>query len=519
MKLPIERVDRDRFIGVDDLRPMDMSKRLHVIACGVGLGKSSLVLDAKRGFMGYLRENVGDNLTAEDVVFLTPRRILRDNPGVFMRQFDVDTIQGYAQSVMGREEGKRRFPRVVVIDEVHLLFRECEFCDEMGTLLDEIEHGRGGTVWVGLTATPSVLDWLGNGLSFEYLTNGTMVKYGIDRITVAHGNGLARFAEVLFRDEPPSGDRKAWVQVSDKNEGVKLRDWLIDQGVSAVFVCSKGNDKGKECDERAYGWLANPSAEGFPPDVDAIVTTSVTEVGITVREPALRTVVVDSIYPDTIIQVCGRFRGDIGHLCVLNRYTIRDIQRKKDAFEKSAGVVESVSNNSLPQERGNVLLSLLGLLFDKDKGTQRTVVRSLDGIHYSVNYRLRDLYSYQMACARSACSYGEDSKAVEYYKGMFDCYGGDRNIEFVDIRRKAPSESEIIDRIKEIDLSAFCGRLTSEKSKEMVGVIDVRDKNGRTLGINAISKYLPYAGYSLSDWHKANGSWYRMLEKSLDVSD
>ena len=37
-----------------------------------------------------------------DVVLLTPRQILKNNPGVFARQFEVDTIQGYIQSVMGR---------------------------------------------------------------------------------------------------------------------------------------------------------------------------------------------------------------------------------------------------------------------------------------------------------------------------------------------------------------------------------------------------------------------------------
>ena len=59
MKLPIEKVERDRYIDVDDLKPMNLSKRLHVIPFDVGLGKSVLVLDAKHGFMDYLKANVG----------------------------------------------------------------------------------------------------------------------------------------------------------------------------------------------------------------------------------------------------------------------------------------------------------------------------------------------------------------------------------------------------------------------------------------------------------------------------
>lgn len=517
MTLPIERVDRNRFIGVDDLKPMDLSKRLHVIACGVGLGKSTLVLDAKHGFMDYLRANVGGQIAVDDVVFLTPRRILKDNPGVFASQFRVDTVQGYVKRLA---DGREELPRVAIIDEVHLLFAECEFCDEMGTLLDEVEHGHRGTVWVGLTATPNVLDWLGRGLSFEYLTSKLMAKYRLGRVTVAHGNTLMRFAEdVVFRDALPSGDNRSWIYVSNKKDGARLRDWLIGQGVRAAFVCSKGNDRDKECDERAYGWLASPGTKGFPPDVDAIVTTSVTEVGITVREPSLKTVVVDSIYPDTIVQVCGRFRGDIERLCVLNRYTVNDIQRKLDRFDGFACAVESISNNLIPQEKDGSLSMLLGERFGfaEDDGTApKVVVRSLDGIHYSVNYRLKDLYSYRMMCSRSACSYGEDSKAVEYYRMMFDCYCGERDIEFVDIRPKTLVESEIIDRINKVDLDSLCGELTAREVRDVFMAIGLKDKNGRTLGVNAVSKRIECLGYRLSDRHKIGGVWYRTLSRDAE---
>lgn len=521
MTLPIERVDRGRFIGVDDLNPMDLSKSLHVIACGVGLGKSTLVLDAKHGFMDYLRANVDGNLTADDVVFLTPRRILKDNPGVFASQFRVETVQGYVKRLA---DGREELPRVAIIDEVHLLFAECEFCDEMGTLLDEVEHGHSGTVWVGLTATPNVLDWLGRGLSFEYLTSKLMAKYRLGRVTVAHGNTLMRFAEdVVFRDALPSGDNRSWIYVSNKKDGARLRDWLIGQGVRAAFVCSKGNDRDKECDERAYGWLASPGTKGFPPDVDAIVTTSVTEVGITVREPSLKTVVVDSIYPDTIVQVCGRFRGDIERLCVLNRYTVNDIQRKLDRFDGFACAVESISNNLIPQEKDGSLSMLLGERFGfaEDDGTApKVVVRSLDGIHYSVNYRLKDLYSYRMMCSRSACSYGEDSQAVEYYRGLFDCYGGERDIEFVDIRSKALDGVSDTVRIAGVDLSGYLGRkLYRGQTNEVRKAIGIRNKNGELKRLQTLEASFLANGLSLKSGRDRRGRYVLIEQCPLPLYD
>ena len=159
---------------------------------------------------------------------------------------------------------------------------------------------------------------------------------------------------------------------------------------------------------------------------------------------------------------------------------------------------------------------LLSERFDsvkESKTTTKVVVKGIDGIHYSVNYRLRDLYSYQMACARSACSYGEDSKAVEYYKGMFDCYGGERNIEFIDVRSKALAESEIIDRIRSFGLDALCGELTTQEVRDISKAMGLKNKNGRTLGVNAMSKRIKRLGYSLSDRHKIGGIWYRTLSR------
>lgn len=521
MTLPIERVDKSRFIAVDDLKPMDLSKRLHVIACGVGLGKSTLVLDAKHGFTDYLRANVDGNLTADDVVFLTPRRILKDNPGVFASQFRVETVQGYIKRLAG---GREELPRVAIIDEVHLLFAECEFCDEMGTLLDEVEHGHRETVWVGLTATPNVLDWLGRGLSFEYVTDRVMVKYGIERITIAHGNTLMRFVEeVVFRDALPSGDNRVWIYVSNKKDGVELRDWLIGQGARAVFVCSKSNDKDKKCDERAYGWLADPRTEGFPPGIDAIVTTSVTEVGITVREQSLKTVVVDSIYPDAIVQVCGRFRGDIEHLCVLNRYAVKDIQRKLDRFERFAGVVEAISNNLIPQEKEGSISMLLGECFDcakEGKTASNAVVRSLDGIHYSVNHRLRDLFSYRMMCARSACSYGEDSQAVEYYRKMFDSYCGEQGIEFVDIRPKALDGVSDAVRIAGVDLGGYLGRkLYRGQTNDVRKAIGIRNKNGELKRLQTLEASFLANGLSLKSGRDRRGRYVLIEQCPLPLYD
>lgn len=513
MTLPIERVDKGRFIAVDDLKPMDLSKRLHVIACGVGLGKSTLVLDAKHGFMDYLRANVDGNLTADDVVFLTPRRILKDNPGVFVRQFDVDTIQGYVQSVMGKDGGDGVFPRVVIIDEVHLLVRESTFCRQMGTLMDAMEHCQRETVWIGLTATNDILEWLGEGLSVEYLTDRLMVKYQIGRTVVANGNSIRTLvADVVLRDADVSPDSKAWVYVESANEGMAIRKMLLEEGVKAAFVCSDANRNYGSSDKDVYRHIAERHA--MPDGLAVVVSTSVTEVGITVKDESLKTVVVDSVYPDTIVQVCGRFRNDLDSLYVLNRRKVADVKRTIAGYREAAKFSSNVMNGNY-EDRG----FMLGYLSRAVEGQGACVlIERVDG-SYVLNSRLEDLYSYWLACADAAGSYGR--RAEGYYRDALRCYcGGDGpHIEFTRTDRVSIREREVR-RISQADISAYLDvELDVGRQVELANLLGVKDPNhrGRVLGIKGLKGYLEDAGYLVGCSHMHKGRRCRVITRRQQV--
>ena len=167
---------------------------------------------------------------------------------------------------------------------------------EMGMLVS------GNAYVVFMTATPSRVEGLFNDLLHRIEASSAIVSYKV--LEDYYYSNLYR----AIRSIPPNSKTLVFMPfIKDMKLMVEYAEKI---GLKPVAIWSENNTKNKMTDYQITAKNHLVFQEEFPPDVDIVFINKASETGLNIRGH-VNNIIIHSQDEDTIIQVTGRYRGDV----------------------------------------------------------------------------------------------------------------------------------------------------------------------------------------------------------------
>jgi len=266
----------------------------YLIRSGTGSGKSHFVKNV-------LYEHCSNN--NKKILLLSNRNILKSQNEEDLGEEKIKTIKPqnyqYFESLVLNYDAdlsnlidKYDF---IVFDEFHYVHLDSQFNRNSDTMLEIIRNPPPDKILLILTATPDIL--------LKYYSFPKENIYNIptnyDYINKLFFYTKEQTPEAIIQNMPE--DEKA-IFFGDANQGFELRNKFED----AVFICAKGNDKYYNPSEMTP--VIKEIAERSMFSARLLCTTKVLDNGINLLDADLKTIIIDTLNPITLIQELGRRR-------------------------------------------------------------------------------------------------------------------------------------------------------------------------------------------------------------------
>lgn len=374
--------------GVVDVgKPADIYKDFMLITASCGRGKTTFALSIGNDSLlaqinrerkkQSLFEAVAD-ISPEQVLFLTSRKSIKQqqlrNKAVVQATADDYKIQKSFDFSENRNNKIRlttahQFgywirnneievaPQIIIVDEIHSIFSETIFCEDLRIVLEYIaEHSRE-IVKVGLTATPQfLLEYIEDDrFTFVIIDKDLGSKYKVKEISVQ----IRGSAETLLKQIKPqiSQKHKVIYYTQSATECYKL---ATEYGSRGAFLISDYNESKtangllladimREAGVKQY-ILEN---EALPADIDIIFINSACREGINIKDNAVKTIICEAVDLITIEQILGRIRKDLDRFMVVSNF--QNAERNRSNIQKAVDFLRAYDQAETEADRQIVM--------------------------------------------------------------------------------------------------------------------------------------------------------------------
>jgi len=183
----------------------------------------------------------------------------------------------------------------IVFDEFHYVHLDSQFNRNSDTMLEIIRNPSIDKILLILTATPDIL--------LKYYSfpkeNIYNISTNYDYINKLFFYSKEQTPEAIVQNMPE--DEKA-IYFGDASQGFALRNKFED----SVFICAKGNEKYYNPSEMIP--VVKEIAEKSMFSARLLCTTKVLDNGINLLDADIKTIIIDTLNPITLIQELGRRR-------------------------------------------------------------------------------------------------------------------------------------------------------------------------------------------------------------------
>ena len=206
---------------------------------------------------------------------------------------------------------EKMFP-IVVVDELHSLFLDTMFAEEsyyaIECLLNEFWEG---TIKIGLTATPELLfNYIDRDQDLFYALDDCILppKYNAEEVLYYNHTYLAKTLGTIT----PTVENKVLVYCPSAKSAIAF----AESRDNAAFLISKYSKytEAVEKQKELYDYIIQN--EKLPDDIYIIFMTSAYREGVEIKDPAVRTVIIDASDEITISQFIGRIRSNIDKVII-----------------------------------------------------------------------------------------------------------------------------------------------------------------------------------------------------------
>lgn len=280
-------------------------------------------------------------------------------------------------------------PRLLVLDEMHSIFAETVFADDLLYTLEFLKDYYNDMIKIGLTATPEFLfDYIQKEeeeMRFAVIDKDLGSKYKCDNIKALIGGS----AKTVLKQLNIDSNNKAIIYMQSATENYKAHKEFENAG----FIISKGNegkneegqyfvDVMKEEGTRDYV-LEN---EALPQNIDRLFINSASREGMNIQDDSVKYIICEAVDMITIQQVLGRVRGDMKQFIVVCNNRYKEMNEKNiDEFTKFLKVYAETANKE------GVLMARYARQ-DENKNLQKLVYKYKD--EYRINYYARAYMQY-----------------------------------------------------------------------------------------------------------------------------
>lgn len=265
----------------------------YLIRSGTGSGKSFFV---KTTLYEYCKEK------GHRLLLLSNRNILKNQnkEDLGVEKLKVITSENYQYLESQVTENDRdihfmiRNFKVIVLDEAHFFHVDSQFNRQTDTLLDIIRNPPKDKIVIVITATPEVIL---NYYDFpkENIYN---IKTDYNYIEKLYFYTKEKTPEAIIQNMPD--DEKA-IYFGDAMQAWELRNKFED----AAFICAKGNRLYKE---KEISSNIKEIVEKSMFSSRLLCCTKVLDNGVNLMDADLKTIIIDTLDPITLIQELGRKR-------------------------------------------------------------------------------------------------------------------------------------------------------------------------------------------------------------------
>lgn len=543
--------------GVVDLeKPADLYSDIMLITASCGRGKTTFALSI--GNNGLLAEvnrirrkqaifQAVEDIKPEDVLFLTSRKSikqqqLKNNDVVqaiandYQKKKDYDFTEARTNKIRLTTAHQFGFwikndlieivPKLVIIDEIHSIFSETIFCEDLRVVLAFVAEHYADIVKVGLTATPQfLLDYIkDDNISFSIIDKDLGSKYTVDNLSVQ----IRGTAETLLKQIKPQikADYKAIYYTQSAKECYRLS---TEYGERASFLISDYNESTntdgflladimREAGVKQY-ILDN---ERLPADIDIIFINSACREGINIKDDNVKVVICEAVDMITIEQILGRIRKDIDRFMVVSNF--QNMARNESNIEKAVSFLRAYNEAQTDDDRQIVMAYQYGRQ-NENRNLQKLVYK-YNNTFYLNNYAKAYL-QYIAECYLQISNYDGKNKSV-YVQSV-----GDRDLllntdYFNQLSRYAKSgKIEIstlwetaISKSKETALQRFAESaeqwldkpLTKADKDRLCAELGVLNSRRQPAGWTTIKGLLAGGGYSIKE-KKSGSTRYTIITK------
>lgn len=401
-------------------------------------------------------------------------------------------------------------PKIIIIDEIHSVFAETVFSEELRQTLAFVEEHYKDMIKIGLTATPQFLfDYIKNDtFKFSIIDKDLSAKYKVQNIS-AYIQGSA---ETILKQMKPqiNHNNKVIYYTQSATQCYKLS---LAFGVNSAFLISDYNESKNEDGKLLVDIMEEQGVkkyildnEVFPPDIDIIFINSACREGINIKDNAVNTVICEAVDLITIEQILGRIRKDISDFMIVCNY--RNFERTKSNIDQASAFLKKVENASNPKEE-------LILQYGKQEGNSnlQKLVYRYKGEYY-INSFAQAYLEYINECYIQVSNYQTKSKGnyvmkvgdrdlllCADYLGQLSRYAENGNITIETVWQATVKKNHdnALEAFKSIESKWLDKPLGKEdKTALCVALAVVRDK-GKPAGWNTIKGMLLDGGYQITD--------------------
>lgn len=271
----------------------------------------------------------------------------------------ITTVQQFTQWI---KRGKiQRPPQIIVIDEIHLLYKETIFADNLQDFIEWLGNNSKEIIKFGLTSTSFDIYNFYQKYIKEYgfvRVDAVMPpKYRIQKATImASGNVLGCFNTVRPLVSPQykvlvfcRSARECKLNAEKVGEQAA---WMVSEYCQTkVIVDGKQVFLKDLMDKDLRDYVLNN--QGLPQDINVLFMTSAYEVGVNIKDQAVKCVISDSIDPDSITQEIGRIRHDLKNYYLVCNGT--NIKQKLARWNQYVSLAKEYNDAKTDWDKNDIL--------------------------------------------------------------------------------------------------------------------------------------------------------------------
>ena len=310
-----------------DKNKFDKSK-INIVKSGTGSGKSYY-------FLNNLHKDL--NIKRNEILFITSRNITkeqqakdyketillkncRDIKRLYRKQEEKTPIITYNLYGNNLDIIKSEEFKVIVLDEIHAIFSDCLYNEEMCKTYDNIMPLLGKVLIFGATATTEGLEFeieYGTELKgkLNYVLDKPIYPYKVKNIHIVYSQSF--LDSILNKTEG-----KTMCMLYSANQVVKRM-----QNKKCTGLISTSNKLFDDDMQEVYDYIVENKL--LPEGIDTIFFTSMGREGFEFSDKAnIKNVIIQSSDPIAIKQFVGRYRNHIENLYIINSYLYNNVADK-----------------------------------------------------------------------------------------------------------------------------------------------------------------------------------------------